>query len=235
MQPRTTPMPFQRVSTDFCGSPDHPRRAGTAERATWGTKTRRLDPPQPAPHPPQLVCGGNHGAGTHWCPSGGAPRWWWPGRWRPEPSPKVSGNTQYPCPPLWPGRKADGTGGCPPRLSPLPAELRKIKIKPQAQVLPVLNSRSQFAAFARHRGPLWWPACPQLGSHSVKCEHSVLGSNGCVLEVHASRASSSPVRAGRGMSVVTSSSSHKRNTAAPWPGAGVDSREVMGLGRGVSS
>jgi hypothetical protein len=50
-QPRTTPMPFQRISTDLCGSPDHPRRrAETAERATWGTKTPPPDPPQPVPH-----------------------------------------------------------------------------------------------------------------------------------------------------------------------------------------
>jgi hypothetical protein len=88
-QPRTTPMPFQRISTDLCGSPDHPRRAETAERATWGTKTLPRPPTQPAPHPPRLVCGGNHGAGTHWCPSGGAPRWRRPGRRRPKSSKAV--------------------------------------------------------------------------------------------------------------------------------------------------
>jgi hypothetical protein len=43
-QSRTTPMPFQRIPTGLCGSPDHPRRAETAERATWGTK--------PPPRPP---------------------------------------------------------------------------------------------------------------------------------------------------------------------------------------
>ena len=78
-QPRTTtPMPFQRISTDLCGSPDHTRRAETAERATWGTKTPPRPPTaaQPVFHPPRLVCGGNHGAGTHWCPTiwgGGSP------------------------------------------------------------------------------------------------------------------------------------------------------------------
>jgi hypothetical protein len=39
----TNPAPPQCRSTDFCGSPDHPRRTEIAERATWGTKT----PPQP--------------------------------------------------------------------------------------------------------------------------------------------------------------------------------------------
>jgi hypothetical protein len=70
-QPRTTPMPFERISTDLCGSLDHPRRAETAERATWGTKTPPRPPTAGTPHPPRLVCGGNHGTGTHWCPSGG--------------------------------------------------------------------------------------------------------------------------------------------------------------------
>jgi hypothetical protein len=42
-QPHTTLMPFQRISTGFCGSPDHPRRAETAERATWG----KIDDPEP--------------------------------------------------------------------------------------------------------------------------------------------------------------------------------------------
>jgi hypothetical protein len=60
---------FQR--TGLCGSSDHPRRAETAERATCGTKSPPRPPPQPVPRPLRLVCGGNHGDGTHWCPSGG--------------------------------------------------------------------------------------------------------------------------------------------------------------------
>jgi hypothetical protein len=54
-QPRTTPMLFQRVSTDFCGSPDHPRRAETAERATWGTKTPPRPPTASTPPAPARV------------------------------------------------------------------------------------------------------------------------------------------------------------------------------------
>jgi hypothetical protein len=106
-QPRTTSMPFQRISTDFCGSPDHPRRAETAERITWGTKTPPR-PPQPAPHPHRPVCGRNHGAGTHWCPSGGdspvaVPR---------PPALRVLSLClrQYPRPLAgWPGRTPSGT------------------------------------------------------------------------------------------------------------------------------
>ena len=48
-QPRTTPMPFQRISTDLCGSPDHPRRAKTAERATLHQILRKA-PPTKAPN-----------------------------------------------------------------------------------------------------------------------------------------------------------------------------------------
>jgi hypothetical protein len=77
-QPRTTPMPFQRILTDFCGSPYHPRRAETAERATWGTKT----PPRPphSRHPPrpgscaaETPALGPTGAHLGGLPGGGAP------------------------------------------------------------------------------------------------------------------------------------------------------------------
>ena len=54
-QPRTTPMPIQRISTDFWGSPDHPRRAETAERATWGTKTPPRPPTAGTPPAPARV------------------------------------------------------------------------------------------------------------------------------------------------------------------------------------
>jgi hypothetical protein len=101
-QPRTTPM-------DFCGSPDHPRRAETAERATWGTKTPPR-PPQPAPHPPRLVCGGNHGAGTHTgahlggLPGGGAPA---AGALNPGHSSAAMPKPKRPLTP--PGRNPNGT------------------------------------------------------------------------------------------------------------------------------
>jgi hypothetical protein len=52
-QPGTSPMPFQRGLTDLYGPPDHPRRAETAERATWGTKT--LPRPPTADTPPGPV------------------------------------------------------------------------------------------------------------------------------------------------------------------------------------
>jgi hypothetical protein len=54
-QPRTTPMPIQRISTDFWGSPDHPRRAETAERATWGIKTPPRPPTAGTPPAPARV------------------------------------------------------------------------------------------------------------------------------------------------------------------------------------
>jgi hypothetical protein len=53
--PRTTPMPFQRISTDSCCSPDHPRRAETAERATRGTKTPPRPPTAGTPPAPARV------------------------------------------------------------------------------------------------------------------------------------------------------------------------------------
>jgi hypothetical protein len=90
-QPRTTPMPFQRISTGLCGSPDHPRRAETAERATWSTKT----PPRPptAGTPPALAH--VRRKPRRWDPlvpipsgvgvgvGGGAPRWQCPSRRAP--------------------------------------------------------------------------------------------------------------------------------------------------------
>jgi hypothetical protein len=54
-QPRTTPMPFQRIPRDFCGSLDHPRRAETAERATCGTKTPPRPPTAGTPPAPARV------------------------------------------------------------------------------------------------------------------------------------------------------------------------------------
>jgi hypothetical protein len=90
------------VPTDFNGfmwlsrpqtTPEEPRQRNAGP---LGAPKRRPDPPQPALHPPRLVCGGNHGAGTHWCPSGGAPRWWRPGRRRPKPSRFLCGNAQGP-------------------------------------------------------------------------------------------------------------------------------------------
>lgn len=90
--PRCRSNGFQRISGALQTTPEEPRQ----RNGPLGAPKRRPDPPQPAPHPPRLVCGGNHGAGTHWCPSGGAPRWRRPGRRRPEPSPGVSGNTQGP-------------------------------------------------------------------------------------------------------------------------------------------
>jgi hypothetical protein len=66
---------FQRIYVALQTNPEEPRQ----RNGPLGAPKRRPDPPQPAPHSPRLVCGGNHGAGTHWCPSegelpgGGAP------------------------------------------------------------------------------------------------------------------------------------------------------------------
>jgi hypothetical protein len=57
---------FQRIYVALQTTPEEPRQ----RNGPLGAPKRRPDPPQPVPHPPRLVCGGNHGAGTHWCPSG---------------------------------------------------------------------------------------------------------------------------------------------------------------------
>ena len=90
--PRCRSNGFQRISGALQTTPEEPRQ----RNGPLGAPKRRPDPPQPAPHPPRLVCGGNHGAGTHWCPSGGAPRWRRPGRRRPKPSRFISRSTQAP-------------------------------------------------------------------------------------------------------------------------------------------
>ena len=90
--PRCRSNGFQRISGALQTTPEEPRQ----RNGPLGAPKRRPDPPQPAPHPPRLVCGGNHGAGTHWCPSGGAPRWRRPGRRRPKPSRFICGNAQGP-------------------------------------------------------------------------------------------------------------------------------------------
>ena len=90
--PRCRSNGFQRISGALQTTPEEPRQ----RNGPLGAPKRRPDPPQPAPHPPRLVCGGNHGAGTHWCPSGGAPRWRRPGRRRPKPSRFISGSPQGP-------------------------------------------------------------------------------------------------------------------------------------------
>ena len=100
--PRCRSNGFQRISVALQTTPEEPRQ----RNGPLGAPKRRPDPPQPAPHPPRLVCGGNHGAGTHWCPSGGAPRWRRPGRRRPEPSRFLCGNAQGPSFPQWQGPTA---------------------------------------------------------------------------------------------------------------------------------
>jgi hypothetical protein len=65
--PRCRSNGFQRISVALHPPPEEPRQ----RNGPLGAPKRRPAPPQPAPHPPRLVCGGNHGAGTHWCPSGG--------------------------------------------------------------------------------------------------------------------------------------------------------------------
>jgi hypothetical protein len=69
--PRCRSNEFQRISVTPQTTPEEPRQWN----GPLGAPKRRPDPPQPAPHPrPQLMCGGNHGTGTHWCLSGGALR-----------------------------------------------------------------------------------------------------------------------------------------------------------------
>jgi hypothetical protein len=66
-QPRCRSNGFQRIYVALQTTPEEPKH----RNGPLGAPKRRPDPPQPAPHPPRLVCGGNHGAGTHGCPSGG--------------------------------------------------------------------------------------------------------------------------------------------------------------------
>jgi hypothetical protein len=109
-QPRTTPMPFQRISTDLCGSPDHPRRAETAERATWGTKTPPRSPTAGTPptHPgscaAETTALGPTGAHLGGLPGGGAPAA------AGAPSPVAIFHPRYPGPLIRPGRKPNPTG-----------------------------------------------------------------------------------------------------------------------------
>jgi hypothetical protein len=103
--PRTTPMPFQRTSTDFCGSPDHPHRTETAERATWGTKTPPR-PPTDSRHPTrpgscaaETTALGPTGAHLGGLPGGGAPAAGAPSpvalfRAIPSPPPSTRGKAQ---------------------------------------------------------------------------------------------------------------------------------------------
>jgi hypothetical protein len=60
--PRRPSNGFHRLSGAHKTTPAEPRQPNGPLAAPH----RRPDPPQPAPHPPRLVCGGNHGAGTHW-------------------------------------------------------------------------------------------------------------------------------------------------------------------------
>jgi hypothetical protein len=83
--PRCRSNGFQWIYVALQTTPEEPRQ----RNGPLGAPKRCPDPPPPAPHPPRLVCGGNHGAGTHWCPSGGAPRWRRPGRRRPKSSKAV--------------------------------------------------------------------------------------------------------------------------------------------------
>jgi hypothetical protein len=123
-QPRTTPMPFQRISTDFCGSPDHPRRAETAERATWGTKTPPRPPTAGTPPAPARV----RRKPRRWDPLvpiwGGSPV----AAPRP-PAPQAQSLYLRQCPgPLGGAARAPGGTGR-HKQGPRPAELRKIKNK----------------------------------------------------------------------------------------------------------
>jgi hypothetical protein len=120
--PRCRSNGLQRISMALQTTPEEPRQ----RNGPLGAPKLRPDPPQPAPHPPRLVCGRNHGAGTHWCPSGGDPRWRRPGRRRPKPRRHIY-LWQTPRPLIRAARKRTRTGRH--RQGPRPAELRKLKNK----------------------------------------------------------------------------------------------------------
>ena len=123
-QPRTTPMPIQRISTDFWGSPDHPRRAETAERATWGTKTPPRPPTAGTPPAPARV----RRKPRRWDPL--VPIWGGSPVAAPRPPAPQTQSIQMgrtPAPPL--PQREEAVGNPRPICLPLPTELRKIKNK----------------------------------------------------------------------------------------------------------
>jgi hypothetical protein len=73
--PRCRSNGFQWISVALQTTPEEPRQ----RNGPLGAPKHRPDPPQPAPHPPRLVCGGNQTAlgptGAHLggLPGGGAP------------------------------------------------------------------------------------------------------------------------------------------------------------------
>jgi hypothetical protein len=76
--------------------------------------------------------------------------------------------------------------------------------------------RFQFEAFARQRGLLWWSGTPNLGHAVPVVTTQCCEAMGCVLDMHAGRATIQFVHSARGaggVPVVASSSSNKRNVA----------------------
>jgi hypothetical protein len=166
--PRCRSNGFQRIYVALQTTPEEPRQ----RNGPLGAPKRRPDPPQPAPHPPRLVCGGNHGAGTRWCPSGGDPRWRWPGRRRPKSSRFICGNAQGPAF----GPPENQTAPYAINKAPGLPSYEKYKKSPIAfqQILTVCSRSLNTSR------PLWSPVvawCPGLGWHSAWCDHSVLGRN----------------------------------------------------------
>ena len=132
---------------------------------------------------------------TDWCPSGGAPRRRRPGRRRPKPSRFISRSTQ---PPSF--HQAQGQTAPHARFKDPGCRVTKTKNKRSPGSSPDSRFVQILLASLDSSPPPWSPLvawCPNLGSHSVWCDNVVLGSNGDALELHAARASSSPVRQGR--------------------------------------
>jgi hypothetical protein len=160
-QLRTTPMPFQRISTDLCGSPDHPRRAETAERATWGTKTPPRPPTAGTPPAPARV----RRKPRRWDPLvpiwGGSPA----AAPRPpapsEPRALLCRNSQGPSFPQRQGPTA------PHAIARLPPACRVTRKKTHAS--PDSRFVQILLASLDSSPPLWSPLvawCPNLGSHT---------------------------------------------------------------------
>jgi hypothetical protein len=154
-QPRTTPMPFQRISTGLCGSPE---QRTTPEEPRRGTGHLGHQNAAPTPHSRHPTRPGSCAAETTalgptgWCPSGGAPRWRRPGPRRPEPRTLLCRNAQGPSLHQGQGRAAphaiEGASGLPSY------EINKKALKPFNRFFSLVSQFEHIAAIVVASGGL---------------------------------------------------------------------------------
>jgi hypothetical protein len=156
-QSRTTPMPFQRIqriSVALQTTPEEPKQ----RNGPLGAPKRRPDPPT---------------AGTPPAPARvrRKPRRWnalvpiWGGSpvavpRPPAPQAQFQSFWQCPRPLIPPGRKPNGTSR--QKLSPLPAELRKLKKDSEPKFSSLNKIELPVRTHGRYCGRLWWPSAQTL-------------------------------------------------------------------------